>query len=94
MLVLDHPSHSTVHAKSQVSVKEPKVRSLNLACDPVLKSRVSSRYRPVFKCGSITLSSELASWSHSVQRLHLGSGLHAGLKLAALLKVQRSQAGD
>lgn len=28
------------------------------------------------------------------QRLHLGSGVHAGLRLDVLLKVQRSQAGD
>lgn len=28
------------------------------------------------------------------QRLHLGSGVHAGLRLAVLLKIQRSQAGD
>lgn len=28
------------------------------------------------------------------QRLHLDSGVHAGLRLAALLKVQRSQSGD
>lgn len=91
VLVLEHPSHRELRAKSQMSVKELKVRSLNLACDPVLKSRVSSRCRPVLGCGSITLISELASWLHRVQRLHLGSGLHAGLSFVALLKIQRGK---